>query len=208
MRLARRHPIVISIAAAVSLSLASAAPASAADTLTVTATSQVNGTVELRYLDGRVEQSSPFWNGIVPTGVRVPVPKSSYGSCLELTFQVQAVYPADQMKDVDADFEVWSTGGVKVMSDSIWGYADWNPGGGPTQVKMLTCDPLPDGTYNLFVTTKNELSTNGLISRYLEGKQTLPFTVTNASYVTCKKDYTTKIFAGKKCPRGWKKVKA
>lgn len=205
----RRYSLpAVSIATVLGMSLTLTAPANAASTLTVTSTTPVNGTVDLKYNDGRVEQSAPLWTGTVPTGVRVPVPKDSYTSCLEVLFSVQAALPVDQMKDVDVDFEVWSTNGTKIMSDGVSGYSGWNPGGGPTQVSMTTCDPLPDGRYNLFVTTQNELSTNGLISRYLEGKQTLPFQVTNASFVKCKKGFTSKIVAGKKCPSGWKKVKA
>jgi len=195
-------------AVALAAGLAAATPAAASDVLTVTSATPVNGTVDYKYTDGHVETSPALWTGSVPTGVRVPVPKDAYTSCLDLTFGVQAALPADQMKDVDVSFEVWSTNGTKVMSDSILGFMDWNPGGGPTQISMTTCDPLPDGTYNLFVTTKNELSTNGLISRYVEGKVTLPFQVTNASFVKCKKGYTSKIVAGKKCPTGWKKIKA
>ncbi len=191
------------------LSLGVAAPASASDVLTVTSTANVSGTVDIKYTDGRTEVSSPLWSSAIPTGVRVPVPKDTYSSpCLELTFSIQAALPVDQMADVSIDFEVWSANGTKVMSHGVSSYSGWNPGGGATQVEMLTCDPLPDGTYNLFVTTQNELSTNGLMSRYLEGKQTLPFNVANASYSKCKKGYTTKIWPAKACPKGWKKIKA
>lgn len=199
----------VALAALTGASVMGAGPAHASETLTVTAATAVNGTVDLKYGDGRVETYGPLWTGQVPTGVRIPVPKSTYSSsCLELTFSIQAAMPVDQMKDVDVDFEVWSAGGVKALDGGVWGYSEWNPSGGPTQVDMLTCDPLPDGTYNLFVTTKYEVSTNGLISRYVEGKQTLPFTVARAKYVKCKKGYTTKVVAGVKCPAGWKKVRA
>lgn len=197
------------LSAVLSLPLMVAPSASAADTLTVTSATPVNGTVDIKYTDGRAETSAPLWTGQVPTGVRIPVPSSTYGSsCVELTFAIQATQPLDRMKDVDVDFEVWTSTGTKVMSDNIWGYSDWNPSGGPTQVEMLTCDPLPDGAYNLFVTTQDELSTNGLISRYLEGKQTFSFQVSQTAYVKCKKSYTTKVVEGKKCPKGWKKVRA
>lgn len=209
MRRTRATLTGFAVMAVVMTSIAVAGPANAADTLTVTSATAVNGTVDLKWEDGRVETYGPLWTGQVPTGVRIPVPKSTYSSsCVELIFTIQAALPPEQMKDVDVDFEVWSTGGVKAMNGGVWGYSEWNPSGGPTQVDLLTCDPLPDGTYNLFVTTKYELSTNGLISRYVDGKQTLPFTVARAKYVKCKKGYTTKVVPGLKCPSGWKKVRA
>jgi len=186
-----------------------AAPAKASENLTTVATTNVSGTVDYKYSDGRVEVSAPLWTGALPTSVKIPVPTSSYtSSCISMTFSIQAALPVEQMKDVDVDLEIWSTTGTKAMSDLVWGYSDWNPSGGPTQVEMTTCSPMPDGTYNFFVTTKYELSTNGLISRYVEGKQTLAFTMARSPYVKCKKGFTTKIVAGNKCPKGWKKVAA
>lgn len=196
-------------AAGILLALGPATTASASDDLIIVGTTNVNGTVDVKYNDGHSETSAPFWTGALPTSVKVPVPTSSYASsCISVTFAVQAALPVEQMKDVDVTFEIWSATGTKTMTGLVWGYNDWNPSGGPTQVKMLTCDPMPDGTYNLFVTTKNTLSTNGLISRYVQGKQTLPFTMAHSPYVKCKKGYTTKVVAGIKCPKGWKKVAA
>lgn len=199
----------VSVSALLGAVLVAPAPALAADVLTITSAVPFSGTVDIKYVDGRVETSEPLWTGQVPTGIRIPIPTNTYSSpCVEVTFPIQAAKDGDRMKDVDVDFEVWTASGVKVMSDGVSGYSGWNPSGGPTQVSMSTCSPMPDGTYNLFVTTQDELSTNGLISRYLEGKQTLPFQVTNTSYVKCKKGYTTKIVKGKKCKSGWTKVRA
>jgi len=206
----RQKTLALLVAAALAaVPLLTAVPAQAADTLTITSTQPVTGTVDIKYEDGRSETSVPLWTGSIPTGVRIPAPKTTYSSsCSELTFAIQASLSYDEMSDVDIDFEIWSTAGVKVMSDSIYSGSQWNPSGGPTQIAALTCEPFADGKYNLYVTTQYQLSTDGLLTYYQEGKQTLSFSVSRAKFVKCKKGYTTKIVAKTKCPSGWKKVKA
>ena len=45
-------------------------------------------------------------------------------------------------------------------------------------IEWLECDDwLVDGRHTLVVTTKQTLSTNGLLSRYVEGMQQIPFTI-------------------------------
>lgn len=184
------------------------APASA-DDATIRGSVPLAGTVDMAYVDGQIEKSQPLWTGDVPVKVRLPRPSSAYSSsCYEFAFPIQATLPAEDMKDVDVNFEIWTKDGTEVASASIWGYSEWNPADGPTQVEFLTCsDDFKKGSYNFFITTEYELSTDGLLSRYVEGKQTLNFRVQQKRYVICEKGFRDKVFSKKKCPKGWKKVR-
>ena len=203
---------VKSIALALCLLLGFSSPVGASSDLKVTINSSVavGGTVTLKYLSGKVEVSAPLWTGSVPTSITGVYDK--YQSCQTLNFPIQGMVSLDELKqNVTVKFEVWSSQGEKLASEQLW-YSDWNPTNGPTMVTWLECDDwLVPGAHTLIVTTQQTTSTNGLMSRYLEGVQQFPFTINpvNAkSTIKCKKGRTIKTVTGRnpKCPSGYKKA--
>jgi hypothetical protein len=193
--------------------LVGAAPAVAkTDYVEVKSTTFINGTVERKYSSGVTEISEPLWSGSIPTRVRT-ITKSSYKSCFELKFQIQAHLPFSQMSSasgVDLTFEIWSQEGEKLETEWVDG-RDWNPLDGPTMVVWLACDTwLMSGTYNLIVRTDQTLSTDGLISRYVTGSQVVNLVIepkaASASSVICKKGKKLKTFQRSTCPSGWKRA--
>jgi hypothetical protein len=150
----------------------------AADVLVqINASTEISGTVTVKYTDGTSVVSAPLWSGSVPTSIQAAY--SRYQTCQYLKFPVQANLPYETMKsDVTIKFDVWSTTGEKIATKYVWN-SDWNPLNGPTMVSWLECgDWLKAGNYNLIVTTQQTLSTNGLLSRYVEGVQTIAFSIT------------------------------
>ena len=168
----------LAISAAVPLSLmVCLAPANAADlVVTINASTQVSGTVTLKYTNGTSTASAPLWSGNVPTSIQAVYDK--YQTCQYLKFPIQAALPYQTMReDVTVKFDIWTAAGEKVASDSV-SYSEWNPLDGPTMVSWLECgDWLSVGTQNIVITTEQTLSTNGLLSRYVSGTQTFPFTI-------------------------------
>ena len=158
------------------LFLGLSSPVNAAENVTINSSVAVNGTITLKYTSGREEISQPLWTGLVPTSITGVYGK--YSSCQYLNFTIQGLLPfAELKKDVDVSFAVWSSQGKKLASNSVW-YSDWNPTNGPTMIEWLECDDwLVAGVHTLIVTTQQTLSTNGLISRYVEGIQQFPFTI-------------------------------
>ena len=131
-----------------------------------------------------------------------------------MKFPIQALLPYSDIvnarSSVDIDFELWTVGGQKIATE--WVYSStWNPWGGPTVVAWSECDEwnVP-GSYNLLITTKQTLSTTGLLSSYVKGLQVVTFVVdpprTNALSVQCKKGKQTKAFSRAKCPAGWRTI--
>ena len=123
------------------------------------------------------------------------------------------MYSAWQFEQTVQSSSLKKTGfpqGEKVASNLL-GYSDWNPTSGPTMVTWLECDDwLNAGTHTLIVTTQQTTSTNGLISRYLEGVQQFPFTIKPVGSkvtIVCKKgNRVTKVKGvNPKCPTGYKK---
>jgi len=188
----------------------SAVPAFAYDPVEVLDTVPAQGTVEIKYTNGKTEVSTPLWSGNIPSRVRA-IKASSYSSCFELKFPIQALRPYAEIIDastsVDIDFELWTANGEKLATK--WVYSStWNPLGGQTMVVWTECEWEVPGSYNLIVKTKQTVSTTGLLSRYLSGMQIVPLVIDppskKASTVECKKGKTTKSFKRAKCPAGWK----
>jgi len=175
----------------------------------INSTTPASGTVEVKYTNGKVEVSAPLWSGNIPTAITAVYDK--YQTCQYLKFPIQGLLPFDVMKsDVTVKFDVWSAGGEKIASNIVWS-SDWNPTNGPTMLTWLECDDwLKAGNHTLVVETDQELSTNGLLSRYVKGTQTFPFVinpVSSKSTINCVKGKTVKTVTGKnpKCPAGYKK---
>jgi hypothetical protein len=169
------------------------------------------GTVEIKYSNGRTEVSAPLWSGNIPSRVRA-VAVSSYSSCYELKFPIQALRPYAEIinarSSLDIDLELWTTNGEKIETKYVYS-GTWNPLGGQTMLSWTSCSAWDKpGSYNLIVKTKQTLSTTGLLSSYVSGIQVIPFVVdppaTKASTVECKKGKQIKSFKRAKCPAGWK----
>lgn len=205
----RMTAMVGSIALLMGLSVISASTASAEHDLATLGTTPAAGTVDIKFEDGRTVVSAPIWSGQIPTQVRINAPKDTYSSSYkELSFAATALKTPEEMRDADVEVEVWDAVGNKLGSDQIYGFS-WNPGGGPTMMEVTLYDLKP-GTYTMYVKTEWELATNGLISRYVEGLQTLPLIVTEETYVICekkKKPWEEKVFKKKKCPKKWRPAK-
>jgi uncharacterized protein with PQ loop repeat len=184
------------------LALAPAAQA-ATDPMSVSNPVAAVGTVDTKYVDGRVETSAPLWTASIPTvGWITP----SADKCREIVITVAPTVGLDTLTDLDVDFELWTANGQEIASDSIYS-SSWNPSGGPTQAALFDCDYVV-GDYTLYVTTQYELSTNGLISRYVEGKQQVPFSI-KATPLCAKKPKLNAVeyVAAAACSQGWVPVK-
>ena len=186
----------LSLAVAVSL----AGPAVAADELYSTDPTPVIGTVNIT----DSEKSTGLWTAEVP---RVGWVTVGNDKCRELRIAVTPTVSEDTRDDLDVEFELWTPQGVEVASDTIYGFS-WNPSGGPTQVALFDCDFAP-GDYTLYITTEYELSTNGLIKRYLEGKEQVAYTI-KSTPLCAKKRNPAKLdyVAADQCPTGAVEVKA
>jgi hypothetical protein len=193
------------------ISVASAPAVLASTEVEVSATVPAQGTVEIKYSNGRTELSTPLWSGNIPSRVRAIV-KGSYQTCYSLQFPIQGLRPYAELvnatSEVEIDFELWTSSGLKL--DTEWVYSStWNPLGGPTVINWTACDVWnKPGSYNLLVKTQQTLSTTGLLSRYVSGLQVVPLIIdpptSKASTIECKKGKQTKTFKRAKCPAGWK----
>ena len=164
----------------------------AADVIvSIVSSTSVSGTVTIKYTNGSSTVSAPLWTGSVPTSISG---YSGYQSCQYLKFPIKASLAFETMKsDVSVKFEIWTTAGEKLASNTV-SYTDWNPIDGPTMLSWLECDDwLTVGTHNLVITTQQTLSTNGLLSRYVEGKQTFPFVINPVISTTTTSTTTTTI---------------
>lgn len=208
----RKLPKVIACAfGAAALLTYSAIPALAFGQVEVLATVPAQGTVDIKYSSGRTEVSAPLWSGSIPSRIRA-IAVSSYSSCYELKFPIQALRPYAEIinasSSIEIDFELWTANGEK--RDTEWVFSStWNPLGGQTMIAWTSCDTWDKpGVYNLIVKTEQTLSTTGLLSRYVSGMQVIPLTIDppakKASTVECKKGKQTKTFKRAKCPAGWK----
>lgn len=140
----------------------------------------LKGTVNIKYTNGTSTISNVYWAGDIPSRVRV-LTDSKYQTCFTLKFPVTTTLSYDEIVDSSSSlniwFELWSTVGEKLTTTYL-GSSDWNPLGGQTMFAWLECgDWLRAGTYNLIVRTEKTTSTTGLLSRYLKGSQTVPFTI-------------------------------
>ena len=152
-------------------SLGSINPAFAGDNAIVKESTEIIGSV----------QGYPIWKGAVPTKATiVPSYEGATKPCGYLIFSIEAIAPQSELLNrstgLDVDFELWSTSGVKIGSSSLSAYS-WNPIGTTNQVKIFLCDENTYGVHTLLILNKRTLSTNGLMSRYLEEKVTSPLTI-------------------------------
>lgn len=191
--------------------------ASAEDLATVLTASPISATVEKKYFGGRTELSEPLWTGNIPTAVsykRVQPANEfrNYRSFAVVRFSIQSLVPFSEASNaysaLNVKFELWTLQGEKVAEHWVSG-KDWNPLGGPTVVRWSEVDVWDlAGSYNLIVKTHKIIDTDGLISLYQDGIQTLPFVIRAGDApqksVSCVKGKQQKVFNRKNCPSGWK----
>ncbi len=180
--------------------------ASAAETLTIAASTPVTSSIDSV---GRI------WQGNIPT--KVVFPAGSFS--MKLEFPIQALLPysvvGDKATGTDVEFEIWSAGGKKVAYDTVYSF-DWNPVGPNTLVSMYVSEADANATHTLIIRTIYELSTNGLLTRYLKDEKTMPIqfrvarkpdkadiksanmdsTVGNLTYTYSNANYATKYEVG------------
>lgn len=160
---------VIAIVSAVLLS-SNLYPANAADTISITESADYTAVVEVV---GQV------WKGKIPTKIAYPAGSSSQ----KLEFQIQGILPqsvlGDRATGTDVEFEIWSDAGKKIASDTVYSF-DWNPVGPNTLVSMYLYESDAIGTHTMIVRTIFELSTTGLLTRYIKSEQRFTVRITSA----------------------------
>lgn len=157
---------LIAILASLMLVFASA-PSQAAVGLTINATTAYTATIE---------NVGAIWKGNIPTKINFPEGSSSQ----KLEFQIQGILPhsvlADRATGTDVEFELWSDQGKKIASDNVYS-SEWNPVGPNTLVSMYLYADEALGTHTMIVRTIYEVSTTGLLTRYLKTEQRFPVTI-------------------------------
>ena len=142
----------------------------AADTIAVTESSDYTAVVE---------SVGQVWKGKIPA--RIAYPAGSYSQKLE--FQIQGILPhsvlGNRATGTDVEFEIWSDAGKKIASDTVYSF-DWNPVGPNTLVSMYLSESDAIGTHTMIVRTIYELSTTGLLTRYIKSEQRFTVKIVSA----------------------------
>jgi len=170
----------------------------------------VSGTVDIQYVDGRVEQSEVLWTAKVPSRIWIA---PAINKCRDLVIPLTPQVPIETLDDLDVEAELWLESRGEMTADGSIYSSEWNPSGGVTQLRVEACDLHKQvGQQTLYIITEYEVSTNGLVSQYLSGRVTLPLTVKELTVCyrgkfppTATKDL--KQLKRKSCPKGWKKMK-
>ena len=141
--------------------------ATAADSVTIQ---------ESKSVIGYAENINNIWKGDVPT--KVAYPSGTYSQKLE--FPIQGLLPystlADRATGVEVEFEIWSQAGKKIAYDTVYTF-DWNPVGPNTLVSMYLNESDAIGTHTMLIRTIYELSTTGLLTRYLKSEIKFPIQI-------------------------------
>lgn len=152
------------------LLIVSPANATAAETISITESSDYTAVVEVV---GQV------WKGKIPTRIAYPAGSSSQ----KLEFQIQGILPqsvlGNRATGTDVEFEIWSDAGKKIASDTVYSF-DWNPVGPNTLVSMYLSESDAIGTHTMIVRTIYELSTTGLLTRYIKSEQRFTVRIVSA----------------------------
>lgn len=168
MKLKERSKMKRLIAIVLGITLLSPIPANANELAVIKTTNFVTGSTTI---------TPNIWQGNIPTSIGV----GRYSN-YKVEFPIQGLlpYPTLGAKNsrgagVEVEFEIWSDNGKKVGYDTIYS-SSWNPTGPNTLVEFYLFD-FPIGTHTLIIITKYELSTNGLLTSYVEGKITQKITI-------------------------------
>jgi hypothetical protein len=125
----------------------------------------------IAFIDG----VGPIWKGTIPTKVEFPL--GSYSQKLE--FPIEGILPFSTLSNratgVQVEFEIWADIGKKIESTTIYSWS-WNPVGPKTLVSMRISDD-DIGTHTMIVRTIYEVSTTGLLTRYLKQEIKIPFQI-------------------------------
>jgi hypothetical protein len=117
-----------------------------------------------------------IWKGKIPT--RLTYPLASYSQ--SLIFSVQGLLPysslADKATGVEVEFELWNSKGKKIASETVYSF-DWNPVGPNTLISMRLGEDDSIGNHTLIIRTIYELSTTGLLTRYVQQEDKKQITV-------------------------------
>jgi hypothetical protein len=134
---------------------------------------------ETNIVTGSTSVTPNIWQGNIPTKIGI---KQYSNYTAEFTIQGLLAYETLGAKNsrgtgVIVEFEIWTPSGKKLTYDTIYS-SDWNPVGPNTSVDFRFYDfNSAIGTHTLIIRTKYELSTNGLLTRYWEGKIQQPITI-------------------------------
>jgi hypothetical protein len=116
-----------------------------------------------------------IWSSSLPKLVQLPE-----GSSSKLEFNITGLLPISVLTDralgVDVDFEIWSSKGVKIASETVYS-SDWNSKGPNTLVSMYIFSDRFNVPTTLRVVTTYATRSNGLLTSYLEDVDNFPITV-------------------------------
>ena len=142
-------------------------PAIAADSVTILSSQPTIGSVDT---------VPNIWKGDIPT--KVGYPSGTYSQKLE--FPIEGLLPyktlADRATGVEVEFEIWSQAGKKIAYDTVYTF-DWNPLGPKTLVSMYLNEADAAGSHTFLIRTIYELSTTGLLTRYLKSEVKIPIQI-------------------------------
>lgn len=133
---------------------------------------------------GTIASVGNIWKGKIPSRVSYPLSSSSQ----YIYFFIEGLIPysslADKATGVEVEFELWNSKGKKVADETVYSF-DWNPVGPNTMVGLRVSEDDAVGNHTLIIRTIYELSTTGLLTRYLEQEDKRQLTI-----VSRKKDQT------------------
>ena len=133
---------------------------------------------------GNISSVGNIWKGSIPSRVSYPLSSSSQ----YLYFSIQGLLPystlADKATGVEVEFELWNSRGKKIADDKVYSF-DWNPVGPNTIVGLRLSESEAIGNHTLIMRTIYEVSTTGLLTRYLQQEDKRQLTI-----ISRKKDQT------------------
>ena len=133
---------------------------------------------------GNISSVGNIWKGSIPSRVSYPLSSSSQ----YLYFSIQGLLPystlADKATGVEVEFELWNSKGKKIADDKVYSF-DWNPVGPNTIVGLRLSESEAIGNHTLIMRTIYEVSTTGLLTRYLQQEDKRQLTI-----ISRKKDQT------------------
>lgn len=125
---------------------------------------------------GSIASVGNIWKGKIPSRISYPLTSSSQ----YLYFNIQGLLPystlADKATGVEVEFEVWNSKGKKISDETVYSF-DWNPVGPNTIVGLRLSEADAIGNHTLIIRTIYEVSTTGLLTRYLEQEEKRQLTV-------------------------------
>ena len=149
-------------------------------------TSKISGAVieASEEFSGNIPSVGNIWKGKIPSKISYPLASSSQSAY----FYIQGLLPystlADKATGVEVEFELWNSRGKKIADDTVYSF-DWNPVGSNTIVTLRLSEADAIGNHTLIIRTIYEVSTTGLLTRYLEQEDKRQVTI-----VSRKKDQT------------------